>query len=169
MFPAITSAVKSFLARREEMARPISLELKGLSGGVFFDMVDTGWYGRTGSSALYSMFAGGAISWSGEAVSVATALNHSVVWACNRLISESIGMIPAVMLLVSAFLMRAYPLDDKLMAKIEKELGHKGGATLTMLDVACQHHRVQIERVSMEEFVRLLGGKVTVMRGGGRQ
>ena len=98
MFPAITSAVKSFLARREEMARPISLELKGLSGGVFFDMVDTGWYGRTGSSALYSMFAGGAISWSGEAVSVATALNHSVVWACNRLISESIGMIPAVML-----------------------------------------------------------------------
>jgi len=32
------------------------------------------------------------------------------------------SLIPALMLLVSAFLMRAYPLDDKLMARIEKDL-----------------------------------------------
>jgi len=36
----------------------------------------------------------GARSWSGEVVSVQSALNHSVVWACNRIISESVAFLP---------------------------------------------------------------------------
>lgn len=37
-------------------------------------------------------------AWSGEPVSLETALNHSVVWACNKLISETQGATPLVML-----------------------------------------------------------------------
>ncbi len=43
---------------------------------------------------VYSLLGGGSPSWSGENVSRLTALNHGVVWACNRIISESVGFLP---------------------------------------------------------------------------
>lgn len=67
------------------------------AGGVSFDAVSAGWYLRNGYPQIYSILTGGMPAWSGEAVSVETALNHSVVWACNRIVSESIGFLPAVM------------------------------------------------------------------------
>jgi HK97 family phage portal protein len=66
--------------------------------GIAFDSVQAGWYLRQGYPTIYSILTGGAPAWSGESVSVETALNHSVVWACNRIISESIGFIPAVLM-----------------------------------------------------------------------
>jgi hypothetical protein len=72
-----------------------TLDLK--SGSINFDTVSAGWYLRQGYPQIYSILTGGMPAWSGEAVSVETALNHSVVWACNRIVSESIGLIPAIL------------------------------------------------------------------------
>ena len=68
------------------------------AGGISFDAVSAGWYLRNGFPNIYSILTGGMPAWSGEAVSVETALNHSVVWACNKIISESIGFLPALVL-----------------------------------------------------------------------
>lgn len=78
-------------------ARVASFALKYVSG-ISFDAVSAGWYLRNGYPQIYSILTGGMPAWSGEAVSVETALNHSVVWACNRIISESIGYIPAILM-----------------------------------------------------------------------
>jgi hypothetical protein len=77
-------------------SEPVKLDLK--AGGISFDAVNAGWYARNGFPGIYSILSGGFPAWSGEPVSTETALNHSVVWACNRIISESVGFIPAVML-----------------------------------------------------------------------
>lgn len=74
-----------------------TLEIKG-TGGVSFDAVSAGWYLRNGYPNIYALLSGGLPAWSGETVSIETALNNSVVWACNRIISESIGYIPAILM-----------------------------------------------------------------------
>jgi len=97
MFPEIRTAIKRFLDRSS--AEPISIakEIKA-AGGISFDAVNAGWYARNGYPGIYSIMSGGMPAWSGEAVSIETALNHSVVWACNRLISETVAMLPLAML-----------------------------------------------------------------------
>ena len=71
---------------------PISLDLKGAVG---INPYDSTSYLRNGFYGLASALGGSMPAWSGETVSISTALNHSVVWACNRIISESVGFIPA--------------------------------------------------------------------------
>lgn len=66
--------------------------------GVTFDTITAGWYAAHGYPQIYTALSGGLPAWSGESVSTQTAMNHSVVWACNRIISESIGMIPMLMM-----------------------------------------------------------------------
>jgi len=39
----------------------------------------------------------------------------------------SMSLVPSVMLLVAAVIMKAYPLNDRLMTRIEKELKERGG------------------------------------------
>src|SRR5438552_5494083 len=59
----------------------------------------TDWYARNGYENIFAALGLGAgLSWSGERVTLESALNHSVVWACNRIISETVGFIPLVML-----------------------------------------------------------------------
>lgn len=95
MFPEIRARLKRALAGFG--SDPIQLGLKAGPGQVF-DAVNVGWYARNGFPSIYSILSGGLPSWSGEPVSVETALNHSVVWACNRIISESTAFLPCVML-----------------------------------------------------------------------
>jgi HK97 family phage portal protein len=97
MFPEIRTAIKRFFDRSS--AEPISIakEIKA-AGGISFDAVNAGWYARNGYPGIYSIMSGGMPAWSGEAVSIETALNHSVVWACNRIISETVAMLPLAML-----------------------------------------------------------------------
>lgn len=95
MLPEIASAVKGFLARREENARPVTLSLKG---GPDININDPASYARNGYYNIASAMGGWRPTWSGETVNTETALNNPVVWACNRIISESVGFIPAVML-----------------------------------------------------------------------
>ncbi len=95
MFPEITARVKRMFEGFG--GPPISLDLKS-SGAITFDAINAGWYARNGYQQIYSILAGGLPAWSGEPVSTQTALNHSVVWACNKIISESVGFLPCVML-----------------------------------------------------------------------
>ncbi len=66
--------------------------------GITFNTVNADWYARNGYRGIYSALGGGSPSWSGQTVSLDTALNHSVVWACNRIISETIGFLPLNMM-----------------------------------------------------------------------
>lgn len=88
-FPEIRERFKRFLP---DTGEPISLDLK--ESGVYFDGE---WYARNGFPRLAAMY-GGTASWAGEPVSRETALNHSVVWACNRVVSETVGFLPANMM-----------------------------------------------------------------------
>jgi HK97 family phage portal protein len=90
IFPELRSAVKGFLSGFS--SEPLSLDLK--QNGPTFNPVTAEWYARNGYPQIYSILSGGMPAWSGEPVSVGTALNHSVVWACNRIISESVGFLP---------------------------------------------------------------------------
>ena len=92
IFPELRSRLKGMLP--DLGGAPISLDLK--YGGPGFDASTAAWYAKT-YPQIYSILSGGFPSWSGEPVSIQTALNHSVVWACNRLISESLGMLPISM------------------------------------------------------------------------
>jgi HK97 family phage portal protein len=101
VFPAIVDAVKgAYKAVKGGMgAETLSLGInEQKAGGISFDAVNAGWYARNGYPGIYTLLSGGMPAWSGEPVSLETALNHSVVWACNRLISETQGATPLVML-----------------------------------------------------------------------
>jgi HK97 family phage portal protein len=63
-----------------------------------FDTISAGWYARNGYYGIYSALSGGLPAWSGEPVSTETAMGISAVWACNKVISESIGFLPVNMM-----------------------------------------------------------------------
>ena len=72
-------------------SKTLTLDLKSDPG---FGGAD--WYLRNGFYGLAAMRgATTGPAWSGESVTLNTALNHSVVWACNRLVSGSIGFVSA--------------------------------------------------------------------------
>jgi len=99
MFPAIRAAVKElFHGMTAPAVTTLGLEQKYYGVGVSFDAITAGWYLRNGYPNIYALLSGGLPAWSGEPVSLETALNHSVVWACNRIVSESVGFIPCLML-----------------------------------------------------------------------
>jgi HK97 family phage portal protein len=58
-----------------------------------FDTISAGWYARNGYYGIYSALSGGLPAWSGEPVSTETAMGLSAVWACNKVISESVGFL----------------------------------------------------------------------------
>jgi len=98
--PEVRERIAVLVAKVSAGTQPLSIlpprgEEKSVTS---FETVTTDWYARNGYANIYAALGGGALSWSGERVNVATALNHSVVWACNRLISETVGFIPLVML-----------------------------------------------------------------------
>jgi len=95
MLPALRAAVKEFFSGFGSTLEPLSLDTKSFDFGIGIGL---DWYNRNGYPAIYSALAGGMPAWSGENVSLHTALNHSVVWACNRIISESTAFLPLVML-----------------------------------------------------------------------
>jgi HK97 family phage portal protein len=101
VFPAITEAVKAAYkaVRAGSGAETLALDIQSQKGGgISFDAVNAGWYARNGYPGIYTLLSGGMPAWSGEPVSLETALNHSVVWACNRLIAETQGATPLVMM-----------------------------------------------------------------------
>lgn len=68
------------------------------SAAFSFDTISAGWYARNGYYGIYNALSGGLPAWSGEPVSTDTAMGLSTVWACNKVISESIGFLPINMM-----------------------------------------------------------------------
>lgn len=86
------------LGRLTDVARHsgevISLGLKDISGT--FTPVSIAWYRDNGYQQIYEILSGGGSpSWAGEPVSRQIALQHPVVWACDGIVSGSIGFLPA--------------------------------------------------------------------------
>ncbi len=95
MFPAISDAWRTFKAGLGSQPEPLNLK-SGPSAA--FDTVNVDWYMRNGYPGIARALSGGSPGWAGESVNADTALNHSVVWACNRIISESVGFLPLLMM-----------------------------------------------------------------------
>jgi HK97 family phage portal protein len=96
MFEGIAGAVKSVMSRMEE--KPLSILPETKSADFSFDTVSAGWYGRNGYGKIYGLLSGGLPAWSGEPVSTSTGLALSTVWACDKVISESVGFLPLNMM-----------------------------------------------------------------------
>lgn len=94
MFPALAQALRELKQGFGSQPEPLSLK----SANVTLDLVNAEWLSRNGYSRLSAAWNGGEGSWAGERVSVDTAQNHSVVWACKRIISESIAFMPLFMM-----------------------------------------------------------------------
>ncbi len=94
LFPELRQLLKRFVP---DSGEPIALNLKTV-GPEFGLMREAQWYMQNGYPQIAAILSGGMPAWSGESVSRESALSHSVVWACNRIISESVGFLPAVMM-----------------------------------------------------------------------
>ena len=92
MLPEITERIASGVkAFREWQAGTPSLGLK--AGGVGID-----WYARNGFNNIHAALMESQPAWSGESVTLPSALNHSVVYACTRTIAEPMGFLPCAMM-----------------------------------------------------------------------
>lgn len=97
MFPALKEALREIRSGFGSERISLDLEQKdSIPAG--YSQNDVDWYARNGYRNIYNALGGGMPGWSGESVSLNTALNHSVVWACTRLISETVGFLPLGMM-----------------------------------------------------------------------
>ncbi len=96
-FPEIRQKVSEWFKHRDD-GKMLSLDLKQ---GLTFDTVsvqDVNWYLRNGYPQIAAILAGGLPSYSGETVNLSTALSHSVVWACNNVVSTGVAFLPSVLM-----------------------------------------------------------------------
>lgn len=91
IFPEIRRRLKEFTSDRGEH---ISLNLKSTPSGLTFSTTTEMEFYRKYPS-LYDKLSGGAAAYSGETVTRDSALSHTVVAACYRLVSDTIGRLPA--------------------------------------------------------------------------
>jgi HK97 family phage portal protein len=93
LFPEIARAIKRFLPDSGE-----TIEL-GLSKkyGWDYSALETNWYLQNGYYNTAAKLLGGQPAWSGETVSIDTVLQHSVIWACQKIIGECVGFTPAIL------------------------------------------------------------------------
>jgi HK97 family phage portal protein len=94
--PDLGALLKGWAKRFD--STPIELGLKEITFSTTQAYGSNEWYLRNGYRNIYNALGGGSRSWSGEHVSLHSALNHSVVWACNRVISETVGFLPCIMM-----------------------------------------------------------------------
>jgi len=95
IFPELRAAIKALLSDKGE---PLSLNLK--ESGVVYN--DASWYVRNGYPQIAEFSGGTGTTWADEAVTRETALGHSAMWAAYRLICETMGRIPAAVMIKDA-------------------------------------------------------------------
>lgn len=90
IFPELGAALKSLVAGLSGPPEPLSLKSWSYSFDAQSSQIakDMRMFPQ-----LYSIM-GSNRSWSGESISIETALHHSVVWACDRVVSEPVGFLP---------------------------------------------------------------------------
>lgn len=129
MFPALAQAWREI--KQGFGSQPEPLDLK--SANVSPDLVNAEWLSRNGYRNLSAAWNGGGSSWSGERVSLDTAMTHSVVWACRRIISESIAFMPLSMMQATS--KGKFPADDKPLASALHNAPHDEMTTMEMREV----------------------------------
>lgn len=92
-FPLLSALLRGLLS--DFSSAPVALNLKSDPG---FNSVNVDWYARNGYPQLYAALGGGMPGWSGQVVSREAALQHSAVFACNRIVCEPMGYMPAVLM-----------------------------------------------------------------------
>ena len=90
MFPELREKFQAGLARIFPENQILSLGLKE----AVFSSITAAEYAKSWPKLNY-LLGGGMPAWSGESVNAQTALEDSVIWTCVRIISESIGFLPA--------------------------------------------------------------------------
>ena len=94
MLEGIKGALRSVLS---DAPAHLSVVPERKSTGMSFDAAAASLFARNGYPRIAAALMGGTPAWSGEAVSNGTALGLSTVYACNKIISESKGLLPIVM------------------------------------------------------------------------
>jgi HK97 family phage portal protein len=95
VFPEIRNLVKRFLPDTSGL---ISLDLKGVGVSGDVSGAQAQWYLDNGYYKIASKILSFGPGWSGEIVTIDTALGHSVVWACVNLIAGIVGRLPAIVM-----------------------------------------------------------------------
>lgn len=90
MLREIGEKLKRFLPQSEVL----SLDLKQ-DVSASFSTTSIQWYRDNGYPQIFEILSAGFPSWSGETVSRESALKHPVVWACDGVVSGSVGFLPA--------------------------------------------------------------------------
>ena len=101
MFPEIRERLGRWFAPEAPVSIAAAL---GSAKAVTSLLNPSEWYVRNGYYGIAAAASGGysGVSWAGEQVNVFSAMNHSVVWACRKIISETVGFIPLIMLKAQA-------------------------------------------------------------------
>jgi HK97 family phage portal protein len=94
MLEEFKERARDWFARRIEASRPVSLALHGLAT----EHAASEYYARHGFRGLSAAYDSAVPTWSGERVSLDSALNHSVVFTCKRILAESTGFLPLSMM-----------------------------------------------------------------------
>ncbi len=95
MFDELKSRAREYLARSEASPLSIAPGKKDITG-VTFGADTVGKVARI-YPRLAEVLGNGMPTWSGESVTARSSLSLSAVYACHKLISESVGFIPAVL------------------------------------------------------------------------
>ncbi len=92
--------IKGYLRDKLDRAETpvLSVVPSAKSVGISFDAMGANLLARNGYSRMAASLLGGTPAWSGETVSRDTAMTLSTVYACNKIISESVGFLPLQMM-----------------------------------------------------------------------
>src|SRR5690242_9742081 len=94
MLAELQGRARDWFARRVEASQPVSLGLHSIAT----EVAAADYYARNGFRNLSAAYSAFAPSWSGERVTIDSALNHSVVFTCKRILGESTGFLPLSMM-----------------------------------------------------------------------
>jgi HK97 family phage portal protein len=94
VFPELTRAIKALFETQE----PISLGLSKKDYSFDYTAIEANWYWQNGYFNTAAKLLGGLPAWSGETVSINSALGNSTIYACVKLISECVAFTPAVLM-----------------------------------------------------------------------
>lgn len=119
MFPELKERFSKFAKRFD--STPVALNLKGAYG--YFGLDDNiiaQAYRRDGFYGIANALGGGhQPPWSGELVNIHTSQNLSAVWACKRVITETVGALPCEMMQRTAKDERREATDKPLYAALK--------------------------------------------------
>jgi HK97 family phage portal protein len=135
LFPELTDLIKGFASGFSDAD---AFEKKGYAD-VAFNLVSAGeLYRRDGFDRIAALLSGGEPAWTGETISRRTAMNLSVMWACNNMVSQGTAFLPIAV-------MQRLPGSNQLVARPEHPMqqvlnhGNDKYSAMDLRSVATSH------------------------------